>query len=182
MVMISFSINLQNQRATSGEAVDCKFLPQEAFPLGFVLPTPSACPSWSCAWFAVPVLHPTSYVSDPKQGMISTSFILLLSRPKRPSHKASPTRVSSSSKSLSVSWLRSFSLFPEHRFPAETFLCSVPFSATWELPPSSPSVCPVPSAWSWRPLWCPVPSVWACLLYTSPSPRDMYKSRMPSSA
>ena len=23
---------------------------------------------------------------------------------------------------------------------------------------------------------------WACLLYTSPSPRDMYKSRMPSSA
>ena len=27
-----------------------------------------------------------------------------------------------------------------------------------------------------------VPSAWACLLYTSPSPRDMRRSRMPSSA
>ena len=26
------------------------------------------------------------------------------------------------------------------------------------------------------------PSLWACLLYTSPSPRDLRKSRMPSSA
>ena len=28
----------------------------------------------------------------------------------------------------------------------------------------------------------PYPSAWACLLYTSPSPRDRQKSRMPSSA
>ena len=158
--MIRFSFGLRNQRATLGEAVDSKLLPHEAFPRGFVPLTPSACPSWSCAWFAAPVLRPPSDVSDPKLGMISMSFILLLSRPKRPSHKASPTRVSSSSKSLSVFWLRSFSLFPEHRFPAKTFLCCVPFSATLELPPSSPSGCPVPSSWSWRLSWCPVPSVW----------------------
>ena len=144
--MIRFSFGLRNQRAMSGEAVDGKLLPHEAFPWGFVPLTPSACPSWSCAWFAAPVLRPPSDVSDPKLGMISVSFILLLSRPKRPSHKASPTRVSSSSKSLSVFWLRSFSLFPEHRFPAKTFLCCVPFSATLELPPSSPSGCPVPSS------------------------------------
>ena len=29
---------------------------------------------------------------------------------------------------------------------------------------------------------CPVPVPWVCLLYTSPSPRDRQKSRMPSSA
>ena len=32
---------------------------------------------------------------------------------------------------------------------------------------------------SWRRLCC---NCWACLLYTSPSPRDLSTSRMPSSA
>ena len=27
-----------------------------------------------------------------------------------------------------------------------------------------------------------IPGIWCCLLYTSPSPRDRQKSRMPSSA
>ena len=36
-----------------------------------------------------------------------------------------------------------------------------------------------------EPRWLPLtafPHVWICLLYTSPSPRDRQKSRMPSSA
>ena len=38
-----------------------------------------------------------------------------------------------------------------------------------------------PSHWSAR-AFILVSNTFACLLYTSPSPRDMYKSRMPSSA
>ena len=35
---------------------------------------------------------------------------------------------------------------------------------------------------AWRAATFPTPLAWGCLLYTSPSPRDRQKSRMPSSA
>ena len=38
------------------------------------------------------------------------------------------------------------------------------------------------NSWEWALIVCQKESYWTCLLYTSPSPRDRTRSRMPSSA